>query len=1138
MKKVFSLQCTCILLTLLVATAGCSDTQKPPQAVKGVLDLSGWDYAKNKVVSLDGEWDFYWKQLLGPDDFTQSYPSPEGSMHLPGFWNQGQKGKKKKLPRDGFATFRLRVTLPELADAPAIKIGSIQTAYKLWVNSRLVASVGSVGTKRSDVVPFREVRLVELNKKQKLDIVLQVANFHYPLSGVADRILLGSVPALERNLKARFVFGLLLFGCLCVIGLYHIKLFVLRPADHTPLYFGLCCISVAAAWQGIDIHARCIDLLMPDLTWTAYSRIDLLGYYLGLPFFFMIFQALFPQETSRIVGRLFIAAAVGFSLIVVLTPGHVFTRTLPVFEIVSLLCLIYVLKITITAVVRKRDGSLCILIGLLVVIATGINDALYEYNVIQSVWMAPLGLLGMVMLYAFVLSLNYAKAFHAVETLSGELKEKNIELSRMDRIKDEFLANTTHELKTPLSGIIGITESLIRGAAGRLSEKARDNLTMVASSGKRLAHLINDVLDFSRLSNRDMPIKKSPVDIRALTDVILTVTEHLMHDRGQAGHIILKNDIPEGLPPVLGDENRLQQVMYNLVGNSVKFTEKGEICISAVLHDTMLALSVKDTGIGIPEEDFDRIFNVFEQADGTAARQYSGTGLGLSITKHLIQLHGGDISVESTPGKGSSFTFTLPVCDPSIQAEPEPPLVSGVLPDIALAAATTAPATKDNQPQAETDSAGVLVVDDDRVNLQVVVNYMALRNITTRTCTGGAEALEDVARNGKPDLVLLDIMMPGMSGYEVCRKLRETWPAQELPIIMLTARNRIQDLVEGFEAGAGDYLVKPFTGEELMARVDTHLKITKAYQTLRENVRLKKELDRRKETEHELRRIQQRLSGMLDTVDSAMLGVNEVGEIGFCNQLFEAFIGQPSGSLLGVPLVDLIAEDSWQQVQHLWEPWAAENDLPADQTMQQEILFKSSSRQAVACSAVNLDLEEERLLVLILRQQQSPHTAFALIDTLNANRRRIRNLEDSLNGMTPHILEHHPEFIEELRSVDTSLRSIQMRCSDDAAAEEPGVADLIVQVMNLAVACWIETTGETKADLAVKSGLWKMYMTRDGHERTQTLDKYLDLATLPKNPRRRQVIQTAEFVLSVCGDESPKRAELSSALSALQELKT
>jgi len=282
-----------------------------------------------------------------------------------------------------------------------------------------------------------------------------------------------------------------------------------------------------------------------------------------------------------------------------------------------------------------------------------------------------------------------------------------------------------------------------------------------------------------------------------------------------------------GHSPILSDYLRntlLQQILHNLVGNAIKFTHAGEIVISAQQVGAMLAISVSDTGIGIAPEKQERIFEAFEQADGSVARVYGGTGLGLSVTRRLVELHGGTIKVESEVGKGSSFIFTLPVAETQVRTEPVKSIGSARLVSVVDNREAVGVVENKND-EIGAEHFDILIVDDELVNLQVLQNHLALSNYHVHQAESGAEALKLIDDGLVPSLIILDVMMPRMSGYEFCETVREKLAPTEVPIIMLTARNQASDLVEGLNAGANDYMVKPFSKQELLARIRVHLSL-------------------------------------------------------------------------------------------------------------------------------------------------------------------------------------------------------------------------------------------------------------------------------------------------------------------------
>ncbi len=456
-----------------------------------------------------------------------------------------------------------------------------------------------------------------------------------------------------------------------------------------------------------------------------------------------------------------------------------------------------------------------------------------------------------------------AKQHKQVIETNKVLEAKNEQLQQLDELKDEFLANTSHELRTPLNGIIGLAESLNDGAAGPLSDEVQKNILMIAQSGHRLNNLVNEILDFSKLKHKNLELQLKAVGIREVSQVVLTLCQPLL---GHKPVQLVINAIAPDLPPAYADENRLQQILYNLVGNAIKFTESGRIEISAKRNKQGLLITVSDTGIGIPAEQLDRIFESFEQGEGA----YGGTGLGLAVTQQLVELHNGHIQVESTVGVGSRFSFTLPIAQVEKSQVEKSQVQFSQLRHQALI---------ETSQSVTSGQSKILVVDDEPVNIQVLVNHLSLQNYAVYQASNGMEALDMINEDFKPDLILLDVMMPKMTGYEVCRRLREQFPLNELPILMLTAKNQVSDMVKGLEMGANDYLTKPVSKDELLARVQTQIQL---YQINLENAELYDEL-------HEN---EQRLTQILEAMPVGVNVTDASGRNYYTNKTALQIVGQ------------------------------------------------------------------------------------------------------------------------------------------------------------------------------------------------------------------------------------------------------
>ncbi|HHV65536.1 MAG TPA: response regulator [Peptococcaceae bacterium] len=809
-----------IIISALSLT-GCQPLKTAPEAVEGVLDLRGWDFTAQGNVDLNGEWEFYWKELWEPADFLEkekTLPSRR-LISLPASWNSYQL-EGEKLGGNGYATFRLKVFLPDSESVKSLRISSISTAHKLWVNGEMLSAQGEVSTTLEGAIPKYYPQIIELKQsKGELEIIVQVSNFNHRRGGIWQPLTLGNSDQIHAGRERQLITDLFLFGALLIIGIYHLMFFTLRRKDKSPLYFGLFCLL--AALRIILVGEILILNYFPNLSQEIVLKIEYFTFYLAMPLFLQFIYSLFPEEVSPKSCHIYNLLALGYSVIVLLTSARFFSRLLLSFQIITVIVWSYILYALLLAAWRKRNGALIIIGGTCPVILAALNDILFYGEKAGFPDLYPLGVFIFVVSQSFMLSRRYAYAYATIE----QMKDK---LVSMDKLKDEFLANVSHELLTPLNGIIGIAEGLEESAAGKLSDKHKYDLNLIISCARRLTGLVKDILDFSKLKNKDITLDKKPVDIKQAVNVVLNLCQPLAWDK----EIELSNEIPDDLPYVEADENRLLQILYNLVGNALKFTPRGSIVVTAEKKEGFVEISVTDTGIGIPKEQAENIFNSFEQIVEAKTKEY-GVGLGLTITKQLVELHGGSIKLDSEPGKGSTFSFTLPLA-PGKQEKNRPSEGLEV-----RSGKETGPIKLQEQALKKPDlnlpasemAAGkplILVVDDEPVNQRVLSNQLQKQGYAVVCSSDGMDAVEKIKKNGCFDLVVLDIMLPGKSGYEVCQLIRKEYSLVQLPVLMLTVRDSQEDIIEALKVGANDYLAKPFNKQEMLARVKTLLTLKHA----------------------------------------------------------------------------------------------------------------------------------------------------------------------------------------------------------------------------------------------------------------------------------------------------------------------
>jgi two-component system, sensor histidine kinase ChiS len=412
----------------------------------------------------------------------------------------------------------------------------------------------------------------------------------------------------------------------------------------------------------------------------------------------------------------------------------------------------------------------------------------------------------------------------------------NAKLIELDRLKANFMANTSHELRTPVNGILGMANELRAGddSGGSLSAADKDKVDVILSCGRRLSRLVNDVLDFSAISESQLLLKCRCVNLVELLPEVIAEC-HIQHVNPS---IKIENQLKHDLPLIYVDETRMFTVFYNIVSNAFKFTERGLVRLTAIATDTEVSVRISDTGIGIDKNDIERIFSSFSQIAGSGVNQQNGTGLGMAITKYLVELHGGTLVAESTKGVGSVFTVTLlrataaqvaefdnaravakqlPVAVEQRQSQ-LPNLMQAQLQSHGVQLPVFYP--KSYQQHPEQHYLRVLVTDDERVNRMVLRHMLLRRNCIVYEAVNGEEAVDAFDKGFVCDLLLLDIMMPKLSGIEACNQIRRKFSADELPIIFVTAKTQQQDKDECMAAGGDDFLTKPITNEELYAHMD------------------------------------------------------------------------------------------------------------------------------------------------------------------------------------------------------------------------------------------------------------------------------------------------------------------------------
>ncbi|MFK7817686.1 MAG: ATP-binding protein, partial [Planctomycetaceae bacterium] len=385
-----------------------------------------------------------------------------------------------------------------------------------------------------------------------------------------------------------------------------------------------------------------------------------------------------------------------------------------------------------------------------------------------------------------------------------QLQLANDELARATRMKDEFLANMSHELRTPLSAILGMNEGMQQGLFGPVTPKQKDGYEVIEQSASHLLELIDEILDLAKIEAGSTELEFQTIDMREILELSL----RLVGQQARKKSIQLNLNVPGDMPEIEADEKRLRQVLINLLSNAVKFTpDNGQVTLdvkrlerNAERREEMVRISVTDTGIGIHESEFESLFEPFIQVDSALNRNYEGSGLGLALVKQFVELHSGHVNVTSEPGVGSCFSVEIPIRQPGTRI---------------AESLEVGQESASNAGNPSESSAFVLLAEDNQLVANATKSFLEASNFQLQLVTDGQAAI-DAAQEQRPDVILMDVQMPGVDGLEAIRRLRKIPHLAETPIIALTGLAMPGDSKRCLAAGANLYLSKPYGMQKLV----------------------------------------------------------------------------------------------------------------------------------------------------------------------------------------------------------------------------------------------------------------------------------------------------------------------------------
>lgn len=820
-------------------------------AEEGVIDLRDWNFTDG-TANLDGTWEFYPDRFIPPTANADEWPDAQ-TINVPGDWSD------VKNDMYGSGTYRLRIKLPdEPFNLYGIHFKELKTSAAVYLNGRLLAEYNEPNEEgRKEARMLSPLTVYFPNENRDAELVVHVSNYEYPFwSGILQPVKLGPEEAISKEAfqspALQLATGLIYL--LHAVYAYFIYFSGKKKKQKHLLFFGL---FLTASAFGILIDDTVVMKLPFGVA--LANKLLIVDFMTVLLLMLYVIKHLFSVrgKTFAYLTYFHLFTVGGILLLpfdMVRWMGIPFT----VFYVVSVPYLVW----QTLRIIRKGYHEAILILLWIIAYTSNITWGTVVKTRELSIPYYPIDFLILLAVIVLLLFRQHQRVVRLNEVQTLQLQEA-------DQRKNEFLANTAHELRNPLHGIISIAQSLLDDRQEKLPKQDRHNIELLVTVGRRMTSLLNDLLDAARLRDGFIQIEQKSISLQGVVLGVFDFTDHLTEGK----KLQLKMEIPDDFPPVHADEDRLTQILLNLVQNAVKFTEKGTVTVRAGISRQMAAVQVADTGIGIEEEMLERLFLPYEQSR-TSNGSYGGFGLGLSICKELVELHGGNIWATSDEGRGTVITFTLPLAQTDVLAE-----ISAAGQQLSFTQeAAESPALMDKEAAPEITSR-ILVVDDDAVNVRVLKTLLEAQHDVV-TARSGYEALEHV-RNSQWDLVISDVMMPRMTGYQLTREIRKIYTIGELPILLLTARNQIEDIFTGFQAGANDYVSKPVEMIELRARVEGLLE-------------LRRSIDDQLRTEAAWLQAQIQPHFLFNTL-SAIASLAEI-DIGRMNRLLEEFSNYLRGS--------------------------------------------------------------------------------------------------------------------------------------------------------------------------------------------------------------------------------------------------
>lgn len=678
-----------ISLCVMAFTSGCavsSNGNSIPKADHGVIDLRNWSWDKQGIVPLNGQWRFKWYTVSEQKGNTDS-DFVASTLEVPGTWGSMRTGSGYPLNDQGYGIYNLLIVHQAQGDMMAIRLPNISTAYELSIDGQVVVTRGRVGRTASKTIPFQLPATVYFRPQNtQTELQLVVANFDHRRGGIRTELVIGNTDHMQKLQVRNAAQELIVLGCLIMIGFYHLGLFILRRKEVANILFAMLCLFVGLR-MGLIGEGFIVQWLPAVFTWDLATRFEYIAFVMSGWTGFGYFQAMYPQEMKRIWFRISSVCAAVLLISVVTLPPLFFSSWILAFQLYILLFSIRIVIGLVVSRIRRREGAMLALIGIAGFILTIVNDMLFYNGWWRSIDLVPFGLLFLIVMNSFIISLRFSLTYERAEKMSVELIEWNnsleirivertdelyqsnntlaaakTELEHMEHSRRELIGNISHDLRTPITLLQGYLEALRDNVI--TESKQRDNtIRLMLTKVEGLNSLIQDLFDLSVLEDRKVVLSFEDIPLTEWKERLVEQYSLEMKEIDIQFACEVKDD-PLSISTVAIDIHRMDRVFANLLYNAIRYTPKGgsiTITMTVLQRTRSVKVMVVDSGVGIEPDDLPHIFDRFYKKDKSRHSSSGGSGLGLAIAKEIVGLHGGEIRAYNPPDGGSVFELLFPL---------------------------------------------------------------------------------------------------------------------------------------------------------------------------------------------------------------------------------------------------------------------------------------------------------------------------------------------------------------------------------------------------------------------------------------------------------------------------------------------